>query len=235
MIFAVWQLCSDFGAVPGFMLPSPVSVIRAFISDAGLLARHSVVTLSEAFAGLFISLVSAFFFSFVMDRFSVIKKALYPILVITQTVPAVAIAPLLVLWFGIGMTPKIILVAAVCFFPMTVGLLDGYASADPDQINLLRAMGAGKGQIFRFVKLPGAMTEFFSSFRIAVSYCVVGAVIAEWLGGTDGLGVYMTRVRRSYGFDKMFAVILLISVISLILACLVRLLEKKTLKWRYAK
>lgn len=217
------------------MLPSPAKVVKAFVSDFSLLMKHSATTLAEAFIGLVLSLVLAFVFSCVMDRFVWIKKALYPILVITQTIPTVAIAPLLVLWFGIGMAPKIILVIIVCFFPMTVSLLDGYACADPDTINLMRSMGAGKLQIFRFVKFPAALTEFFSSLRISVSYCIVGAVISEWLGGSQGLGVYMTRVRKSYSFDKMFAVIFLISVISLILIESVKFIEKKVMKWRYQK
>lgn len=145
---------------------------------------------------------------------------------ITQTIPTVAIAPLLVLWMGYDMAPKIALVVIVCFFPMAVGLLDGFRSADQDTVNLLRSMGASKGQIFRMVKLPSSLGRFFSSLRVSVSYSIVGAVIAEWLGGNSGLGVYMTRVRKSYAFDKMFAVIVLISLISLLLMWLVSMIQR---------
>ena len=139
---------------------------------------------------------------------------------------ASTIAPLLVLWMGYDMAPKIALVVIVCFFPMAVGLLDGFRSADQDTVNLLRSMGASKGQIFRMVKLPSSLGRFFSSLRVSVSYSIVGAVIAEWLGGNSGLGVYMTRVRKSYAFDKMFAVIVLISLISLLLMWLVSMIQR---------
>ena len=129
------------------------------------------------------------------------------------------------------MAPKVILIVITTFFPITVGLLTGFRSADPDAVNLLRAMGAGRGQIFFYIKLPGALGQFFSSLRISASYAVVGAVIAEWLGGFGGLGVYMTRVKKAFAFDKMFAVIILISAISLLLMWAVERLQKKCMPW----
>ena len=146
-----------------------------------------------------------------------------------------AIAPLLVLWFGYEMMPKVILIVIVTFFPITIGLLEGFRSADKDMMNLLRSMGAGRLQIFRYIKMPGAMSRFFASLRISASYSVVGAVISEWLGGFSGLGVYMTRVKKAFAFDKMFAVIFLISIISLILMKLVDILQKKSMPWERAK
>lgn len=145
--------------------------------------------------------------------------------------PAIAIAPLLVLWFGYEMTPKIILIVITTFFPVTVGLLTGFKAADPAAVNLLRAMGAGNMQIFRYIKFPGAMGQFFSGLKISASYAVVGAVISEWLGGFKGLGVYMLRVKKAFSFDKMFAVIFLISVISLLLMWAVERLQKLCMPW----
>jgi ABC-type nitrate/sulfonate/bicarbonate transport system permease component len=166
-----------------------------------------------------------------MDRFSFLYKAIYPILVITQTIPTIAIAPLLVLWMGFGMAPKITLVVITTFFPITIGVLNGFGGVDPDAINLMRAMGANRFQIFRYVKLPNSASSFFSGLRISASYAVVGAVVSEWLGGFEGLGVYMTRVKKAYSFDKMFAVIVFISVISLVLMGLVTLLERVAMPW----
>ena len=166
-----------------------------------------------------------------MDQFEPIYKAFYPLIVLTQTVPTVAIAPLLVLWFGYEMTPKVILIVITTFFPIAVGLLNGFRSTDSDSMNLLRAMGAGRWQIFRYIKLPGAMSQFFAGLRISASYAVVGAVISEWLGGFSGLGVYMTRVKQAFAFDKMFAVILLISIISLLLMKGVDYLQKICMPW----
>lgn len=231
LLLIVWQAVCMMGIVPGFMLPSPVEVLRAFFKDFPVLMSHTGTTLWEAFLGLGIGIVLAFCMAFLMDRFHFLYKAVYPVLVLTQTIPTVAIAPLLVLWMGYDIAPKVTLVVIVCFFPVTVGLLDGFASADSDTVSLLRAMGASRNQIFRFVQLPASLGRFFSGLRIAVSYSVVGAVIAEWLGGSNGLGVYMTRVRKSYSFDKMFSVIFLVAIVSLLLMWGVSLLQKLCMPW----
>lgn len=231
VVLLLWLGVTEFEVMPSYMLPSPVDVCKALISDFGLLMQHASVTLTEAFAGLGIGILLAFIIATLMDRFNFLYKALYPLMVITQTIPTVAIAPLLVLWMGFGMAPKITLVVITTFFPITVSLLDGYRSADPDAIALLRSMGAGKFQIFRYIKLPSSIGHFFSGLRVSASYSVVGAVIAEWLGGFEGLGVYMTRVRKAYAFDKMFAVIIFIIIISLLLMLLVSVIKKLSMPW----
>ncbi|NLW11835.1 MAG: ABC transporter permease [Clostridiaceae bacterium] len=228
----LWQLLSVSGAVPEFMLPSPLQVLAAFKNSLPELMFHSRITLTEAFAGLGVSILLAFVLATAMDHFSWLYRAFFPLMVISQTIPTVAIAPLLVLWMGYGMLPKIALIVLVCFFPLAVALLDSFRSSDPDLINLMRAMGAGPSQIFRHVKWPAAISGFFSGLKISVSYAIVGAVIAEWLGGNEGLGVYMIRVKRSYSFDKMFAVILLIMLISLLLIRLTVWLEYLATPWR---
>lgn len=231
ILLIVWQMICSFGIVDRFLLPSPVRVAKAFVSEFPALMEHSAITLSEAFIGLFLGVLLGFLMAVLMDQFEILYKACYPLVVLTQTIPTVAIAPLLVLWFGYEMTPKIILVVIATFFPLAVGLLNGFRSVDADAVHLLRAMGAGRWQIFRYIKLPGAMSQFFAGLRISVSYAVVGAVISEWLGGFGGLGVYMTRVKKAFSFDKMFAVIFLISIISLLLMKGVDLLEKKCMPW----
>ena len=233
LLLGLWQLICTLELVPGYMLPSPGEVVSAFVGEAPLLLEHSVITLQEAFLGLILGVAVGFLFALLMDTFEVLYRAFYPILVITQTIPTVAIAPLLVLWFGYEMTPKIILIVIATFFPITVGLLEGFRSADQDAVGLLRSMGAGRWQIFRYLKAPSALPQFFSGLRIAAAYSVVGAVISEWLGGFGGLGVYMTRVKKAFAFDKMFAVIFLISAISLALMALVSLAERKCMPYRH--
>lgn len=232
ILLIVWQTACSLEWVPAFMLPSPVDVVKAFVTELPILWENSLITLQEAFIGLALGVLIGFLAAVVMDEFEVLYRAFYPILVLTQTVPTVAIAPLLVLWFGYEMTPKIILIVISTFFPITVGLLDGFRSADRDAIGLLRSMGANRVQIFRYIKFPSALPQLFSGLRIAAAYSVVGAVISEWLGGFGGLGVYMTRVKKAFAFDKMFAVIFLISGISLGLMALVELLEKKCMPYR---
>jgi len=231
VILVVWQAVSSLGWIDSFMLPSPIQVVQAFIEEFPTLMEHSVVTLTEAFVGLGLGILFGFVMAVLMDQFEAVYKAFYPLIVLTQTVPTVAIAPLLVLWFGYEMTPKVILIVITTFFPIAVGLLNGFRSADKDSIHLLRAMGAGRWQIFRYIKLPGAMSQFFAGLRISASYAVVGAVISEWLGGFSGLGVYMTRVKQAFSFDKMFAVIFLISIISLLLMKGVDYLQKICMPW----
>lgn len=231
IILAVWQFVSGAGMVSKFLLPSPLDVLKALVSDFPLLMVNAKVTVIEALTGLFMGVAIGFLMAVLMDHFDKLYKAFYPLIVLTQTIPTIAIAPLLVLWFGYEMLPKVILIVIVTFFPITVSLLDGFRSADQDTISLMRSMGATSLQIFRHVKFPGSLSQFFASLRISVSYAVVGAVISEWLGGFEGLGVYMIRVKKGFSFDKMFAVIFIISAISLLLMWAVNLLQKKCMPW----
>ena len=231
-ILAVWQLLSSLHIVPKFLLPSPYDVAAAFCRDFKLILYHTGYTLSETVYGLLIGAAFGFVLALLMDRFAVVKKALYPPIIVSQTIPTVAVAPLLVLWMGYNMLPKITLVAMTTFFPVTVSLIDGFLSADTDGIKLLKAMGANGVQLYRHVKLPYALPYFLAGLRISVTYAVIGAVVAEWLGGFYGLGVYMTRARKSYSFDKMFAVIFFISALSLTAMSALAFAEKKFVKWK---
>ena len=231
LILLIWWVLSAVELIPNYMLPSPLDVGNAFVSDFPNLMRHALISLEEAAAGLAIGTLLAFGLAFLMDRFLTLEKAVFPLLVVTQTIPTIAIAPLLVLWMGFGLEPKIVLVVITTFFPIAVGLLDGFKSVDPDAVALLRSMNATRWQIFRHVKFPASLPFFFSGLRISASYAVVGAVISEWLGGFEGLGVYMTRVRKAYAFDKMFAVILLVTAVSLLLMKGVSLLRDACTPW----
>ena len=235
IILILWQIMSVIGIIPKFMLPSPLAVVKAFIKDFPLLMQHTKITLIEAFLGLGIGIILGFVMAVIMDKYDFAYKSIYPVLVITQTVPTVAIAPLLVLWLGYGILPKITLIVITSFFPITVGLLDGFKATDKDALNLMKTMGATPFQNFVLLKIPSSMGYFFASLRISVSYSIIGAVVAEWLGGFEGLGVYMTRVRKSYSFDKMFAVIFFISIISLLLMYLVKKIQILSMPWENDK
>ena len=235
IILVTWLVLSEFGIIPKFMLPSPIDVVETLISERVILFEHLLITLQEAFLGLTMSITFAVIMAVLMDRYYRLYQMVYPIFVISQTVPVIAIAPLLVLWMGYGIAPKVFLIFLVCFFPLVISLLDGFKSVDKDIIKLMKSMNASDMQILRHVKFPSAMSSFFAGLKVSVAYCVVGAVIAEWLGGNSGLGVYMTRVRKSYAYDKMFAVIFVISVISLLLMWLVKTLQKRVMPWEDSK
>ena len=234
-LLVLWQLAVVVGLVPNYLLPSPTQVLSAIAGDRCLLFSHAVTTLVEAALGLAIGVAVGFAVAVAMDRFQTVALALDPLMTVSQTIPTVAIAPLLVLWFGYGLAPKVVLVVLSTFFPVTVSLVTGFRSVDPDMIDLMRTMRATRWQIFWQVKLPAAMDHLFSGLRISATYAIVGAVIAEWLGGFSGLGVYMTRVRKSFSYDRMFAVIVIISALSLALMGLVSLLQRALMPWKRAE
>ena len=231
-LLLAWEVSCRAGIVPAYMLPAPTQVVVALVGDAPLIWEHTQTTLVEAFLGLAVGCVLGFVIAMLMDRFDALYLAFQPIITVSQTVPTIAIAPLLVLWFGYGLLPKIVLIALTTFFPIAVSLVSGFKAVDPDQIDLMRTMHASEWQIFRYVKLPAAAEPFFAGLRISATYAIVGAVIAEWLGGSSGLGVYMTRVRKSFSYDKMFASILVISALSLALLWLVDALKLVCLPWK---
>ncbi len=194
---------------------------------------HSKVTLLEAIIGLSLGTLIAIILAIIMDSFKLVHKTIYPLLILTQTVPTVAIAPILILWLGYDMTPKIVLIIITTTFPIIISILDGFRHCDEDAIQLLKLMGANKWQILYHLKIPTSLSYFYAGFRVSVSYAFISAVVAEWLGGFEGLGVYMTRVKKAFDYDSMFAVIILISIISLISMELVKRSEKKIIKWKY--
>lgn len=234
-LLALWQAVVGVGLVPNFLLPTPVQVVQSLVEDAPLLASHCVTTLGEAAAGLAAGVALGFVFAVLMDRFEGFYLAFEPLMTISQTIPTVAIAPLLVLWLGYGALPKVVLVIISTFFPITVSLASGFRSVDPDVIDLMRTMNASRWQIFWYAKLPAATEQFFSGLKISATYAIVGAVIAEWLGGNVGLGVYMTRVRKSFSYDRMFASIIVISALSLALMKLVELAQRACMPWKRAE
>ena len=232
VLIGLWQLVCTLELVPSFMLPSPVQVLGALIDDADLLAAHAATTLAEALIGLAGGIALGALIAIAMERFKTIDAALSPLITISQTIPVVAIAPLLVLWFGYDMLPKVLLVILTTFFPITVALSTGFRSVDPDAIDLLRTMGMSRARIFLYAKLPAAADSFFSGLLMSATYAVVAAVVAEWLGGFDGLGVYMTRVRKSYDYDSMFAAIVIISAVSLLLMAGTKALRYACMPWK---
>ena len=232
LIIGIWELISLFQIVPTFLLPSPVSVAEAFFTDGNTLWSNALTTLSEAFWGLIFGVLIGIGFAILMDLYNPLYKAFYPLLVVTQTIPTIAIAPLLILWFGYGLLPKIVLVISTTFFPIVVGVLDAFRSTDPDLINLMKTLGADTYKIYYYIKFPSAIDSFFASLKISVSYSLVSAVVSEWVGGFNGLGVYMTRVMKAYAYDKMFAVIFLISFLSLLMILLVNWIQYLVTPWR---
>lgn len=233
LILVFWQLCVSLELIPDYLLPSPLQIVEAFIEDFPLLMEHAKYTLATAFIGTAIGLIISFVLSIIMDLSKTMKELIYPVILLNQTIPTIAIAPLLIIWLGYGITPKVVLVVLAVFFPITIALVDGYQSVSREHLNLFKSMKASKYQLYRHLKIPSAMGSFFTGLKVALSYALISAVIAEWLGGYHGLGVYMTRVRKSYDLDSMFAVIFFISFLTILLIGLVKWLERRVLRHNY--
>ena len=232
-LLALWELVSRFGAIPEFILPAPTRIILSLFTGFDAMGRHILVTLFETVAGFSISILLAVVIAIIMDAVSGVKKTIYPLIVISQTIPIIILAPLFIIWFGYGYLPKIVIVILICFFPVTISFLQGLSTADRDYMDLLRSMGASRAQIYRFVKIPSAMPGFFSGLKIAATYSIMGATIGEWVGGKDGLGVFMIRAKHSFQTDKVFAAIIVITVLSILMLKIIELCEKRYMPWLY--
>ena len=235
ILIILWEVIVSIGGIEEYILPSPIDVGITLINELPTMVPHIIATLYEGIVGFLIAILISIIIAIIMDTVPVIKKALYPVLVISQTIPTIAIAPLFIIWFGFGYLPKIIVVVIMCFFPMVISIVDGLEGVDKDLINHFKLMGASKLNVFLHLKLPFGMINFFSGIRIAATYSIMGAVIGEWLGGEKGLGVYMTRARSAYALDKMFAAIIVIVIISILIVFLVTFIEKKLTPWNEKK
>jgi len=232
-IIALWQAVVSFSSIPAWLLPAPGKVLITLWEMLPLLLKHSQSTMLAAVTGLLAAVVLALLLALLMDFSPWLKQGIYPLLVLSQTVPIIAIAPLLLIWFGLGLLPKVVVVALVCFFPVAVSMVEGMESADPEMVSLMRVMGSSRWQVIKIVRFPAALPSFFSGLKIAGTYAVMGAVIGEWLGAKSGLGVFMTRASHSYQLDRVFAAIVIISLVSLLLFLFIVILSRLAMPWYY--
>ncbi len=233
IILALWQYLSARAVIAFWIVPSPLSVLKVFPRHYPLILHHLGPTLVSALSGLLISVLAGALTAVLMDASKLIRQILYPYLVVSQTVPIISIAPLIIIWFGYGISAKIFTVVLVCFFPIALGLYDGFQQVSVDQLRLMKAFGASGFKTFRYLKLPAALPGFFTGLKLAATYSVMGAIIGEWLGGTAGLGIYMTRATKSFQTDQVFAVILCVIALSMALFGLIAILDRYFLSWRY--
>jgi putative hydroxymethylpyrimidine transport system permease protein len=228
---ARWDLISNALNIEDFLVPAPSDIATSLWQDRSLLADDTWVTLREVLLGFLCALAAGLAFAIVLHLSETLRRAFYPLLVASQTIPPVAIAPILVVWFGFGLGPKVLLIALVCFFPVTVNTLDGLRSVDDQLITMMRTLGAGRRQILWRVELPSALPFFFSGTKIAIAVAVIGAVFAEWAGASSGLGHQILIASSSLLTARMFAAITLLSVMAIVLFALVSLLERKVVTW----
>jgi len=221
--------------VPLWLLPAPTQIAEALWETRQLIWLHTLTTLVETTVGFALAVIFSLVTAGAMVLSPWLKRLLYPFLIISQTVPLIAVAPLLILWLGYGLLPKIVIVIIVCFFPITISLIEGLELTDPDILNLLRSMGASRWQIFYIVRWPHALPSLFAGLKIAATYSVMGAVIGEWLGSSSGLGVYLTRSSHSFLTDRVFAAIFTITALSFLYYALISGFARIALPWIHSK
>jgi ABC-type nitrate/sulfonate/bicarbonate transport system permease component len=192
---------------------------------------HLVPTLFEAILGCSLSVVLAIATAIALDRWEPVRRAVEPLLVTSQTIPIVAIAPLFVIWFGFGLLPKVLIVVLVTFFPVTIALLDGFGRVEPEAMDLMRSIGATARETFRKLRWPAALPALFTGLRISVVYAVIGAIFGEYVGATEGLGIWMKLSQNSFRTDLVFAAILLTAVVSVALYLAVGVVERAVVPW----
>jgi ABC-type nitrate/sulfonate/bicarbonate transport system permease component len=232
MLFAAWEVYVSASDVNVVTLPAPSRILDAAYANRSLLWDHSLVTVKETVLGLIVSIAFGVTLALIIDAFTPARRALYPLLVGSQTVPVVVIAPLMILWFGFELTPKIIVVTLYTFFPITVAFASGLAATSPEALVLMRTLGAGRLKTLLLLKVPQALPYLFTGLRIAVTYAMVGAVFAEWSGAREGLGIYVLLMKNSFRTDMVFAAVFLIALLSLVLFVLVGVIERMVVRWR---
>ncbi len=230
-IFILWEVLVNIQNIPDWLLPPPSEIFKSLYLDFSKLLDHTLVTLQEILIGFFVALIFGFAIASAIGLSNTVEKSLYPFLISLQTIPIIVIAPMLLVWVGYGLLPKIIVVALISFFPIVVNTADGMKSLDTDMKKLLLTMGASKWQIFRKIMVPSSLPYLFSGVRIAVSLSVIGAVIGEWVGSSEGLGYLMIRSKPQFLTELVFASIFILSAIGIGLFLLVGILEKLIIPW----
>ena len=232
MFLLIWQMVASFLINKEWLLPTPGAVVVAFGENLPLIWHHSLYTLAEAGLGMVLGIIVSLGIALLMALSPAIKKTLYPLLLGSQMVPIIVLAPLFIIWFGYGTLPKVLVVILICFFPMTINILAGLNAADKETLAFYRSMGMNDRQLFRMIRLPLALPHFFSGLRISAVYSVMGAVIGEWLGAQAGLGLLLIRAQNAFNLPFVFAAILAIIIWSALIFAVVKLAESRCLKWR---
>jgi putative hydroxymethylpyrimidine transport system permease protein len=228
---ALWQVIIWLGHVPEYLIPSPSEIAADMKTDWPVLEPALLVTLKEILIGFLISAAAGVGIAVVLHMSNTLRRAFYPILIGSQTVPIVVLAPILVIIFGYGILPKLIIVALICFFPIVVNGIDGLRSVDEDLIRMMRTLHGTRWSIFKRVEFPASLPSFFSGMRIAATFAAIGAVFGEWSGSSQGLGYVMLAATPNLLTARIFAAIVFLTVVALMLFGVVSLLERVLVPW----
>jgi putative hydroxymethylpyrimidine transport system permease protein len=230
-VAARWDWISNALDIEDFLVPAPSDIATSLWEDRSLLLSDAWVTLQEVLLGFLIAAVAGVAFALLIHLSETARRAVYPLLVASQTIPIVVLAPILVVWFGFGITPKLVIVALICFFPITVNMLDGLRSVDPDLTKMMRSLGAGRLQRLWRAELPASLPYAFSGARVAITVSVIGAVFAEYVGSSEGLGHLINQAQAQLLTARSFAAVVVLSVMAIALFALVSAIERLVVTW----
>lgn len=237
-LIGLWQvaastgLLADLFGLESFLVPSPAEIASVLWNDRSILTENARVTAIEIVAGFLVALAAGVAIAVLFHFSGLFRRAGYPLVVASQTIPVIVIAPVLVVWFGYGIVPKLAIIALICFFPIAVNTLDGLRAVDPDQVRMMKSLDANRRRIFLAVEAPTALPLAFSGARIAAAVAVIGAVFGEWAGSDAGLGHLILQDNAQLNTSRMFAAVVVLSAIALLLYFLLGLLERRLIRWR---
>jgi ABC-type nitrate/sulfonate/bicarbonate transport system permease component len=234
LLIGGWELLAKLGHVENYLLPAPSEVASALWRDRDLLAPDAWVTAKEVLLGFALALVFGVAIALVLHLSPVLRRAIYPLVVASQAVPVVVIAPILVIWFGFGITPKLIVIALICFFPIVVNTLDGLEGTEPDQVKMMRTLGASRLDLLRRLELPSSLPFLFSGAKVAVAVAVIGAVFGELVGSDAGLGHAIQVGTAELETARVFAAVLILSAMAIALFGLLAMVERRAIPWAHA-
>lgn len=235
LLFLIWEAAVKIMETPAWLLPSPSQIFLTGIQEWTRFYPHLLATVKLSAAGFFIGAAIGLFTAVILHLLPFVKESVYPILILSQNIPIIVLAPLLIIWFGFGILPKIIVITLVCFFPVTIAALDGFRQASPELKQYMYMAGATKTQLFWKLEFPYSLPSVFSGLKISATYSIMGAVISEWLGAQSGIGVYMTLASSSFRTDRVFVAIFWIMMLSLTVFFIIKLSERLIVRWQYRR
>jgi NitT/TauT family transport system permease protein len=234
-LFGVWWFVAWRELVPAYLVPAPGAVAETMVADWAMLLEHTWVTTLETIVGFLLAAVIGVATAVLLVYSRTAEKSLYPLILFAQVIPKIAIAPILVVWFGFGMTPKIVLAVLIAFFPVVVSAVAGLRSVDPELLEMSATMGASRWKTFRKIRFPGALPQLMSGLKVAVTLAVVGAVVGEFVGADRGLGYVLLLASGNLDAPLLFADLILMSLIGVVLFVLVEVLERLLIPWHASR
>lgn len=232
LLLIVWQLAVMIFEVDKWMLPSPIDIAKEAAASVPVLLGHTWATLKLTLLGFAFGAAFGLIVAMLLHPIPLLKRAIYPLIIVSQNIPTIALLPLLMIWFGFGLMPKIVVITLVCFFPITIATMDGLMQTDRTMLHYMRMAGASRSQLFWKLELPHALPSVFSGLKIAATYSVMSAIVAEWLGTDKGIGYYMVLQKAAFRTDRMFVAIAIVVLLSIAMFTIVQWIERRVVHWQ---